>query len=569
MRNEEYYNDEDFLFDVERKSELARKVKNNMATCHYCGEKFEQGFKKDENGNIVPNKYKFCPKCREEMLSMNNFADTKDVKIKYNPYPWQKKFHASKARFKVISGAARAGKDRACVMEFINKFINMLNEERDYTLVPKVHAWIIAPTYKIGLTLIRELMKSFPRTLVVSFDKEILAIETVNNGLIEFRSADDPDSLVSVGLDLVWISEAARIKQFDIAMGNIEDRLDSPGRGPDGKGGLLLVNSSPRGRVHFNKICLFGNKNSPLWRPNWETFYVSRWDNPSFNEKRNKYMNRATGRWELDKPEQVGDRTYEEDLKLSRSERQYSEDILGIPSDEDGAQFPNFRDECVTEKAAIQNLEEFKRKLHTPNPDHYYRIGYDPAKKIDGACVVVYDETAGAVVELHKFEKMNYKLQIEVHLKAISEKWNFAAVWYGETGVGESLEPFFRSAGLVAIPKPEQGKNKERMVENLSTIIKTDRFKVYNVDDITEEFILQFEDYGYFITERGNITYHNITANFHDDYISSSYFAVSDVEEVKEDSAYNFYSDDNIAFIDKVEMKSFKNNRKKSTNSFF
>ena len=55
------------------------------------------------------------------------------------------------------------------------------------------------------------------------------------------------------------------------------------------------------------------------------------------------------------------------------------------------------------------------------------------------------------------------------------------------------------------------------MVENLATLVKTDRFRIYNVDDITEEAIMQFEDYGYFITERGSITYHNITAGFHDD----------------------------------------------------
>ena len=44
-----------------------------------------------------------------------------------------------KARCKVISGAARSGKDRATTMEFINFFVSMLNEDRDYTYVPKVH----------------------------------------------------------------------------------------------------------------------------------------------------------------------------------------------------------------------------------------------------------------------------------------------------------------------------------------------------------------------------------------------------------------------------------------------
>ena len=566
MNDTNYFDEEeeDFLFNaIGDKSPLAKAVKDNISICKSCGCKFEQGYRKDNDGRVIANRFKLCPKCRKELLT-DDFASTKNVSIKYDPYPWQKKFHASTAKFKVISGAARAGKDRATVMEFIDKFVAMLNEERDDTLVPKVHAWIIAPTYKIGATLLRELMKYLPRQLVINFDKEVLAIETLNNGLIEFRSADDPDSLVSVGLDIVWISEAARIKQFDIAMGNIEDRLDSPGRGPNGSGGLLLVNSSPRGRNHFNRICGFGTKNSPLWRPGWETFYVSRWDAPKYQNQRYKYFNRITNKWDLDEPETPGERNYEENLKLSRSDRQYSEDILGIPSDEDGAQFPNFRENCVTDRAEIENLTEFKKQLRTPNPDHIYRIGFDPAKEIDASCVCVYDETDGKVVEYAKFQKMNYKLQIEVHLKALHQKWNYATVWYGKTGVGEALEPYFLTAGIPNVPKPEQGSNKERMVENLSTLIKIDRFKIFNVDDITEEAIMQFEDYGYFITERGNITYHNITSGFHDDFVSASYFSVCDVEAKKDDENYNFYTEDNISFI-----SASMNRKGKSKNTLF
>ena len=148
--------------------------------------------------------------------------------------------------------------------------------------------WIIAPTYRLAGQLLREIMNTFPRELVVNFDKEQLSIDTINGGLIEFRSADDPDSLVSVGLDIVWITEAARIKQFDIVVGNITDRLDSPGRGPNGTGGLLLINSSPRGRTYFNEVCRWGVEGGQKQRPNWETFYVSRWDNPYFANLRNK-----------------------------------------------------------------------------------------------------------------------------------------------------------------------------------------------------------------------------------------------------------------------------------------
>ena len=261
------------------KSELYEELRKNSGICADCGKPFEQGFRIDEKtGRKRFNQYKYCPKCRAKITRNKEEDKTKSVTIKYNPYPWQKKFHASKARFKVISAAARAGKDRACTMEFTNKFIEMLNEDRDYTFVPKVHAWVVAPTFRLGGQNLREIFNTFPRDLVLNFDKENLVIETINGGLIEFRSADDPDSLVSVGLDLVWITEAARIKKFDIVIGNITDRLDSPGRGPNGTGGLALINSSPRGRTFFNEICRWGIEGGQKQRPNWETFYASRWD---------------------------------------------------------------------------------------------------------------------------------------------------------------------------------------------------------------------------------------------------------------------------------------------------
>lgn len=366
------------------KSILAEEAKKNTGICQECGSVFTQGFKVDKRtGRKIFNNFKYCTKCRS-VLSKKKEMKTANVSIKYEPYPWQKKFHKSTKRCKVISGAARTGKDRSCTMEFTNKFIQMLNEDRDYTFVPKVHGWIIAPTYRLAGQLLREIMNTFPRELVVNYDKESYSIDTINGGLIEFRSADDPDSLVSVGLDIVWITEAARIKQFDIVIGNITDRLDSPGRGPNGTGGLLLVNSSPRGRTFFNEVCRWGIEGGKKQRPNWETFYVSRWDNPYFAKLRNKVYDERIDKWveRGDDPYLADKRTYEEDLMLSRSDRQYREDILGLPSDDAGAQFPNFREQAVIDKPSLpkEELKEYIRDIKTPKPYCTYSIGYDPRK---------------------------------------------------------------------------------------------------------------------------------------------------------------------------------------------
>ena len=522
----------DNLENLGREINNKKEMADNYSICSNCGMPFEQGYViNQKTGEKKFNHYKYCEKCRKKTIKAREQKST-EVKIKYTPYKWQQDFHNSKARFKVISGAARTGKDRSCTMEFTSKFVNMLNEDRDYTFVPKVHGWIIAPTYRLAGQLLREIMNSFPSSLVTNYDKENYTIETVNGGLIEFRSADDPDSLVSVGLDIVWITEAARIKQFDIVIGNITDRLDSPGRGPNGSGGLLLVNSSPRGRTYFNEVCQWGVDGTPKKRPFWQTWYVSRWDNPEFAKKRYKYEDRSTGLWTRDTPERPGDRTYEEDLMLSRSDRQYNEDVLGRPSDQDGSQFPNFRQDAVIDKPNLskEELKVYINKIHTPVPGYTYSIGYDPAKEVDGAWCVVYCENTGEVVQIEYFKNMKYTEQINVYIKQLVIKWNYAMVRYGKTGLGEALEDLFVMAGIATIPYPEQGQNKERLVENLTTLVKAGKFKVHNVDDISEILIRQFEDYIYSISPKAKtITYSNGTAGQHDDGVSASYFATADI----------------------------------------
>lgn len=536
-------------------SSLLKEVKKNLGRCQECGATFEQGYRiNPKTGEKIFNKFKYCAKCRTKKDKNNSGDKITNVSIKYNPYPWQKKFHASKARFKVVSGAARSGKDYSFDKEFDMKFVEMLNEDRSYSLVPRVHGWVIGPTYKLLSQIERNFLHDFPRELVVNYDKENHTIDTINGGLIEFRSADDPDSLVSVGLDICYITEAARIKQFDIVIGNLTDRLDSPGRGPNGTGGLMLINSSPRGRTFFNEVCRWGIEGGSKQRPDWETWYISRWDNPTFADRRYKVFDKRISKWveRGDDPFLANERTYEQDLMLSRSDRQYREDILGIPSDDAGSQFPNFRDEAVVDKPNLdkEGLKEYKRQLRTPNPYYTYSIGYDPAKQIDGACAVVYCEQTGDVVELLRLQDVNYSEQINVWLKQLSQKWNNAIVRYGKTGLGEALEDLFKLAGIPYIAYPEQGKNKEKLVENLTTLVKSGKFRIHNVDDLAEVAVRQFEDYGYDISEKGKtMTYGNMTAGEHDDFVSASYFSVADVTSSNVDDVINFYDSNSLFLI--------------------
>lgn len=290
---------EQFKNRHERKANRIRKdqsLAGAVSICEKCGEAFNQVWVPERK---CFTKFKTCGKCRLSHAGKvaKGTQNISKATITYEPHEKQKLIHASKARFKVLACGARFGKDRCSVMEFIQKFAEMLSEDRGPELVPRVHAWIIAPVYKMSRQVWMELKAYFPREWIIQKWESDQMIETAGGGLIEVRSADDPDMLVGVGLDMVWITEAARIPRLDEVWTNLETRLMSPGRGPGGKGGIAIINSTPKGSGFFKTMFRWGQKGDPLYDENWESWQFSSWANPYLTRKDKKYLDSIKKRY--------------------------------------------------------------------------------------------------------------------------------------------------------------------------------------------------------------------------------------------------------------------------------
>ena len=105
--------------------------------------------------------------------------------FEYNASAWQKKFHSSKARIKVIWAGRRAGKGRAALSEMLKnislasktpflateeiaKHINV-NPGYDLTntLEPQIHVWVVAPSFSQSRQAGNEMKQFMPKDLVV------------------------------------------------------------------------------------------------------------------------------------------------------------------------------------------------------------------------------------------------------------------------------------------------------------------------------------------------------------------------------------------------------------------
>lgn len=476
------------------------------AVCESCHVQFSQEW---DSAKGEYSTFKLCPACTEKEQA----SPQKQILIKldYEPYDYQWVMHQSKARYRLVSGGIRSGKDYAMTTEFFLYLLKCANEDRPATLIPKVRGWIIAPSEDIANEDFIQLRRLIPPALILDHSRSTGTIILKNGIEINIKSAYNPESLVGVGLDAVLITEAARIKDLEVVWSNIKGRLTSQGRGIGGNGGIALINSSPLGKNLFYKMWTWGQKNHPEWSPEWESWTWTHWDNP----------NMAKIRLEV----QANGKTYEENLKREMSEARYRQDYLAEFMSSEYSVFPEF-DKCL-ERVPNRLLEDerqnFIEKWREPISYHTYRIGYDPASIGDEPILWIIENDTGKLMRAVSLKGMGWDAQFD-SIKMWSDKYNNAPVHFGRTG-HETVDSQLIRRGLATLPLNEQGANKANLVENLARVIENRQLVVLDDgSEITERIKFEFADY---VREqkKANIVYHNATSASHDDHVSAAYFA--------------------------------------------
>lgn len=500
--------------------------------CSQCGKQFEQMFYSAQNRY---SDFKICPSCRRKNAIAKK-QGKKEIEetvatLPFTPFPWQKKAlqDFEKCRFMVIAAGNRAGKDRMTVMTGIKYFVECLSENRHIDnpdMVPPVLWWQIAPTEKMAKQNWRELKKYMPKQWVVACSDSTFTMETIGGGIIEVRSAYDPEALVGVGLDLVTITEAARIAELPTVWANIEARLNSPGRGRavDRKGrkfglGKAIINSSPIGKNYFYDMYKFGQPGSDEYSSNWISYKLSWRENPYMDELADQIVHTK-----------YGDMTYEEDLRRKIGDRLYRQNYLADFLAIDGTVFKDFEEKCVKNLFDMglnkQQRDEYAKKWVETVPYHSYRIGYDPAtgSSTDTPAVVVRDMDTNQIVMALSLYGKNYDQQWD-EIGFISRRYNYAPCTWLRTG-HTAVENQLAKRGVVEIPLDEQAGKKSQYIQSLERAVQNGDVHVLNdgTEDI-QTMIMEMNDY----SEKGG-KYSN-ESQPHDDFVSAMYAVYYDYSE--------------------------------------
>ena len=153
----------------------------------------------------------------------------------YTPHAGQEELHAVQAKVKVLHVARRWGKGRFSLFEMLSRYIESLSIPVGRDLVPPFHAWVVVPSFPQGRQAWNEIAALLPRELVrpedIHADEWIVYLRGNQDrpwGLIELKSAHNPEALQTVGLDFLWVQEAQDISE--LAFQKLLPTLRSPNR---------------------------------------------------------------------------------------------------------------------------------------------------------------------------------------------------------------------------------------------------------------------------------------------------------------------------------------------------
>lgn len=216
------------------------------------------------------------------------------MSVGYLPHYWQTLFHANQiggdlVRFRHLVAGRRGGKTLCAAWEvlfyclFPEQFHKDLhNKDRDDPL----WVWALSASYKVG----RPSYLTFRKVIIdagLTIGKDVkenrgdLRFEFSNGSLVEFKSAEDPQSLRGAGLDILWMDEAAFIKSEEAWLVTRPSLSD--------KRGMLITTTTPDGKNWFYDE--FWSEDALADEHNGRVEYRSI-DNPYFSKTEWEYVKR-------------------------------------------------------------------------------------------------------------------------------------------------------------------------------------------------------------------------------------------------------------------------------------
>lgn len=395
----------------------------------------------------------------------------------FNPHPGQAAFLNASERFRILVAGARFGKDTVTLAEMLRLVTTAAAEpDRPATLVPKVHAWCVGPSFPLLTEPWRVLQRMIPPSMIVTTNQTRMSIELIGDILIELKSAERPETLVGSGLDVLCLLEAGLIPE-EAWTTSLRPRLASYGRW-----GLLIASGTPKGSGGFFHR-LFTAGQNPDQGDTWSAQFAT-WDSPLID------------------PAEI------ESMRDTMTSRAFAQEVAGAFVTDDGAVFRGVRDCIVPAREARGPIT----------------IGIDWGTRKDATALAALDST-GHLVAFDAFKRLPWS-QIISRTASFIEATRAQLVVPESNGIGdpliESLETELADRAVRIEPFVMTNASKRQVIDRLSLAIEKRSISWPDNPALTNELEL-FE---YSTSAAGNLRF-SAPAGQHDDRVVALALAVS------------------------------------------
>lgn len=381
----------------------------------------------------------------------------KQIVIQYRPHTGQSKFHESRARFKLLACGRRWGKTRGGANEFIKEIVKA---------PPSSVGFCVAPTYWHTQKQWREFFTFCPAEIITGINRSDKHVTLAHDRHVWFKSADNPDSLRSEGIYILWVDEGGQMKEEAWTLALRPALMDCNGKG--------IFTGTPKGKNWYFHIYTRGQDEK---QTDYESWNYSSLDNPYIDPK-------EVAEFARDMPELA-----------------YKQEILGMFLDEVGSVFRNVKD-YINKEIALESKK-----------DHRYVIGCDVAKHVDYTVLVALGVNTGAVCGFERFSQLDWELQLKRITQFVGQ-YNSGRLLIDSTGVGDPIYDRLRRMGLHVDGYKFTNATKADLVENLSVLLDRDKLSYPDIPELLNELGL----FGYTVSAAG-VTRYGAPEGYHDDCV--------------------------------------------------
>ncbi len=331
---------------------------------------------------------------------------------------------------------------------------------------PGARIWYVAPTFRMVDLHWRNLKRALPHGFAGEVSETDRRIVCPNGAEIDFRSAANPDHLRGAGLHFLVVDEAAFIPDGGAVWAEaLRPTLT------DQRGAALII-STPRGRDWFHAIWLRGQRG--------DLDEIASFRYPTASAGHIAPAEIEAVRREL--PEHIFRQEYEAAFL------------------HDGG-------------SVFRRVAEAIEPLPEAPYDGHFVVGVDWAKHEDFTVFCVLDASAGRVVELERFQQIDYAVQTQ-RLKACAARWRPQVILAEQNSIGEPLLETLQRDGLPALGFVTTARSKQRIIEQLAAAFDHRAIRIADDPVLRAEL----EAYSLERTATGTLRY-GAPAGHHDDLV--------------------------------------------------